>query len=63
VETLSTRYAETSWSAARKGGMKALAADLIGARFALLKNPEDLTEKQHAKLSWVAKTNKQLYRA
>jgi len=43
--------------------MKALAADLIGARFALLKNPEDLPEKQHAKLSWVANTNKQLYRA
>ena len=51
------------WNAARKGGMKALAGDLKGARFALWKNPEDLTEKQKAKLSWVAKTNKQLYRA
>ncbi len=51
------------WNAARRGGMKALAGDLKGARFALWKNPEDLTEKQKAKLSWVAKTNKQLYRA
>jgi transposase len=51
------------WNAARKGGMKALAGDLKGARFALWKNPEDLTEKQKAKLSWVAKTNNQLYRA
>ena len=51
------------WNAARKGGMKALAGDLKGARFALWKNPEDRTEKQKAKLSWVAKTNKQLYRA
>jgi transposase len=28
------------WNAARKGGMKALATDLKGARFALWKNPE-----------------------
>jgi len=43
--------------------MKALAGDLKGARFALWKNPEDLTEKQNAKLSWVQVTNKRLYRA
>lgn len=51
------------WNAARKGGMKALAGDLKGARFALWKNPEDLTANQKAKLSWVQGTNKQLYRA
>jgi transposase len=51
------------WNAARKGGMKALAGDLKGARFALWKNPEDLTDKQVAKLSWVSKTNNGLYRA
>ncbi|MHB8340869.1 MAG: ISL3 family transposase [Mycobacteriales bacterium] len=51
------------WNAARRGGMKALAGDLKGARFALWKNPEDLTEKQQSKLAWVAQTNNQLYRA
>lgn len=51
------------WNAARKGGMKTLAGDLKGARFALWKNPEDLTARQKAKLAWVAKTNAPLYRA
>lgn len=51
------------WNAARKGGMKALAADVKGARFALWKNPEDLTAKQTTKLSWIQKTNGPLYRA
>ena len=36
---------------------------LKGARYALWKNPEDLTERQNAKLSWIAKTDKRLYRA
>ncbi len=49
------------WDAARKGGMKALASDVKGARFALWKNPEDLTAKQSAKLSWIQKTNGGLY--
>ncbi len=43
--------------------MKTLASDLKGARFALWKNPEDLTANQEAKLSWVQKTNARLYRA
>jgi transposase len=43
--------------------MKALATDLKGARFALWKNPEDLTENQKPKLAWVAKANAPLYRA
>ena len=51
------------WSAARRGGMKALAGDLKGARFALWKNPEDLTANQQAKLSWVQRANAPLYRA
>ena len=51
------------WNAARRGGMKALAGDLKGARFALWKNPEDLTANQQAKLSWVQRTNAPLYRA
>jgi transposase len=51
------------WNAARKGGMKTLAGDLKGARFALWKNPEDLTANQEAKLSWVQATNQRLYRA
>ena len=51
------------WNAARHGGMKALASDLKGARFALWRNPEDLSVNQQAKLSWVQKTNGRLYRA
>src|SRR5437016_6182935 len=51
------------WNAARKGGMKSLADGLKGARYALWKGPEDLTANQNAKLSWIAATNNQLYRA
>ena len=36
---------------------------LKGARYALWKNPEDLTERQTAKLAWIAKTDPRLYRA
>jgi len=52
-----------TWNEARHGGMKAHARDLKGARYALWKNPEDLTSRQQAKLAWVAKVNKRLYRA
>lgn len=51
------------WNAARRGGQHALARELKGARFALWKNPEDLTERQEAKLALIAKTNQRLYRA
>lgn len=51
------------WNDARRSGQKALAKELKGARFALWKNPQDLTERQGAKLAWVAATNKRLYRA
>lgn len=40
-----------------------LAKDLKHARWALWKNPEDLTEKQTAQLEWIVKTNPRLYRA
>lgn len=33
------------------------------ARFALWKNPENLTERQRAKIDWIAKTDPRLYRA
>jgi len=33
------------------------------SRWALWKNPEDLTPHQHAKLEWIAKTNPRLHRA
>lgn len=52
-----------TWNAARKGGMSGHARDLKGARYALWKNPENLTDRQQAKLSWVAKVNHQLFRA
>lgn len=40
-----------------------LARGLKGARFALAKNPENLTDRQHAKLEWIATTDPRLYRA
>ena len=51
------------WNEARRAGQRAHAKELKGCRFALWKNPEDLTDKQAAKLSWIAKTNVKLYRA
>ena len=36
---------------------------LKGARYALWKNPEDLTDKQRDKLAWIAKTDPRLHRA
>jgi transposase len=51
------------WNTARRGGQTVVAGDLKGARYALWKNPENLTERQQTKLAWIAKTNKPLYRA
>jgi transposase len=51
------------WNEARKAGQRAHAKELKGCRFALWKNPEDLTENQAAKLSWIAQSNARLYRA
>jgi transposase len=52
-----------TWNEARRGGMRAHARDLKGARYALWKNPEDLTVRQKSKLAWVATVNRRLYRA
>jgi transposase len=51
------------WNAARRGGQTAVARELKDARFALWKNPEDLTQRQQAKLATIEKTNQPLYRA
>jgi transposase len=51
------------WNQARRSGQTAIARELKGARYALWKNPEDLTRRQTAKLSDIARTNKPLYRA
>ncbi|MBI2170377.1 MAG: ISL3 family transposase [Actinobacteria bacterium] len=52
-----------TWNEARRRGQKAVAHELKGARFALWKNPEDLTRRQQAKLSSIERTNARLYRA
>ncbi|MCA1699149.1 MAG: ISL3 family transposase [Actinobacteria bacterium] len=51
------------WNEARRAGQTALATELKGARFALWKNPENLTARQQAKLSDIEHTNRRLYRA
>jgi transposase len=51
------------WNTARRSGMTEHARELKGARFALWRNPEDLTARQRAKLAWIAKANSPLYRA
>ena len=42
---------------------KGMARGLKHARYALWKNPENLTDKQRTKLAWVAKTDPRLHRA
>ena len=60
---------EAKWGRGRPGKNTAprpgheRARKLKGARYALWKNPEDLTERQNAKLAWIAKTDTRLYRA
>src|SRR5205085_5186567 len=51
------------WNDARRAGQTGHARELKGCRFALWRNPEDLTARQGAKLAWIAKTNRRLYRA
>lgn len=51
------------WNAARRNDRKQLARDLKGARWALWKGGERLTQRQRAKLEWIEKTNQPLYRA
>jgi transposase len=51
------------WNDARRAGATAAARELKGARFALWKNPEDLTRRQRGKLARIAEVNRRLYRA
>ena len=51
------------WQQARRAGDKTGARWLKGARWALWKRPERLTERQQAKLATIAHVNRRLYRA
>jgi transposase len=51
------------WNEARRQGQTQLAKDLKGARFALWKNPENLTQRQQLKLARIQQLNQRLYRA
>jgi transposase len=51
------------WNTARRGGDAKGAQWLNGARWALWKNPEDLTGRQAATLELIAQRNEPLYRA
>jgi transposase len=53
------------WNTARGGKGRATEASkaLKNARWALWKNPDDLTEAQQAKLDWIATTHPRLHRA
>jgi transposase len=51
------------WRDAKKMGAPTLIARIKGCRYALLKNPDHLTDTQRASLSRVARVNKTLYRA
>jgi len=51
------------WNDARRSGDQRGAKGLKGARYALWKNPGDLTQPQQVKLAWIAATNKPLHRA
>ena len=51
------------WNVLRSIGLGNRAAQLKGCRYALWKNPEDLTDRQAAKLAWIARHNSRLYRA
>lgn len=53
----------TVWNEARRSGNKQLAKQLKGARFALWKRPENLTDRQQAKLAFIQKLNAPIYRA
>jgi len=51
------------WNEARRSGNKQLAKQLKGARFALWKRPENLTDRQQAKLAFIQTLNAPIYRA
>jgi hypothetical protein len=51
------------WNQTRRSGQKAEASELKGSRWVLLRNAQDLTANETAKLAVVAKLNAPLYRA
>jgi transposase len=51
------------WNELRRSGAEELAKSLKNSRYALWKNPEDLTDLQSAKLADIQRTNQPLYRA
>jgi transposase len=51
------------WNEARRQGNLEVARELKGARFAVWKNPENLTDRQAVKLATIQQTNAKLYRA
>lgn len=51
------------WNEARRSGDAELAATLKDARYALWKNPENLTSNQYVHLAHIAQLNEPLYRA
>lgn len=50
------------WNTLRHLGLGDRAKQLKNCRYALWKNPEDLTDRQAARLAWIAKHNHRLYR-
>ena len=67
VVALATRALDTVrrevWNDARRAGDRTRARWLKGARYAVWKNPENLTERQRIKLAQIQLTNRRLYRA
>ena len=51
------------WNLLRRMDLPGHAKQLKNCRYALWKNPEDLTDRQNNKLAWIARHNQQLYRA
>ena len=51
------------WNLLRRMDLPGHAKQLKNCRYALWKNPEDLTTRQAAKLAWIARHNHRLYRA
>ncbi|MFD8706682.1 ISL3 family transposase [Kitasatospora sp. NPDC059648] len=63
TEALNTER-RASWNRARRElGDRETARSLKDSRFALWKNAEDLTDRQAAKLAWIAATDPRLHRA
>ena len=52
-----------AWNVLRHLDLPGHAKQLKNCRYALWKNPQDLTARQAAKLAWIARHNHQLYRA